>query len=219
MTLKMNRRPLHTRPSPTYPRWKTSAAQSVRRFAVAAASSMCITALGCAGGHSSERVDTPPAPLSEAATEAHTAEDTTTDPTGAPTSDEAAADQEYYEEWISLPARIIFTSGAELSDMARQILLELADILASHPGIVRVRVTGYIYPERETNPMLGLARAQAIVDFLVLNGISRQLFEVASDDQYPRYSGSIDAVMFQRAELSALVRRARPVSQGGDADL
>lgn len=104
-------------------------------------------------------------------------------------------------------------------------LLRLADLLKAHPGY-RVRVEGNTdnIGSARSNERLGLARANAVKDFLVKYGANSNQIATAtrgkSDQKYPGYKGSYSKTdvarwMNRRVVLTVTDEQGRTVSDGG----
>ena len=186
--------PIHTAQRPTYPPWGTRLARSLRQTAIATAVPLLSVALGCAA-------PLPGVPV------------TPSIPTEIQAVQPSPAETETAEEWIDLPVQILFDLGsAELDDEDKAVLREGQVSLESRTDVLRVRVEGFAFLEREPEAGLAVARAEAVVGFFVNDlGMQRELFEVvdAGDGVFHYYATSPDRRQFSRVEFSMLVRRAR----------
>jgi flagellar motor protein MotB len=117
------------------------------------------------------------------------------------------------EEWVRLPVQIVFEEGSALDEADRTVLRGISDAFAVENqtlgrGIVRVRASGYSDLQREQPPGLGMARAEAVVEFFVTErGIPRQFFEVVDMGDGAAAGAAVDQASPSRVELMFLVHR------------
>jgi outer membrane protein OmpA-like peptidoglycan-associated protein len=115
------------------------------------------------------------------------------------------------EEWVRFPNTISYrVHEASVPESAREQLRELRDRLVQD-DVVRVRVAGAAHGESsdEANDQLGLARAEAVVDYFVDQlGLRRDLFEVESyGNRRPlAYVTEADRPEPERVEIMVLIR-------------
>ena len=175
-----------------YPRWDTHLARSFRSTVIVAATSLLTGVLGCAA--------TPPGVMIA--------------PT-VPVDGEAQSEQpaDVREEWVQIPIYIIFDRHASILDDDDEALLhELHDMLSHRTDVLRIRVLGFTIPRDEPESGLALARAEAVIDFMVTElGMPSEMLE-AIDRGGEEPWGDLaptDYPQHRRVELQALVRRER----------
>lgn len=223
----MKRVPVSTTPRPSYPRWGTRAAQSVRRMAVVGASSVILSVLGSASCAATSLRSDEPEVVADTQDEVETASSGPTEiaeveaepsnstpaTAGTPTKaqQQGAQNPEFHEEWVRLPVKIVFEQGSNLDESDHAMLRELMASVNHRTDVVRIRVEGYAIPEWEANHQgLAMARAEKVVDYLVIEGgMSRQFFELADAGGGYSDAGAMDRVQWQRVEFVALIRRSR----------
>ncbi len=117
------------------------------------------------------------------------------------------------EEWMHIPARILFrTSGGELDEEARRVLQEMVATVRSRTDIVRVRIEGHTDSRggEGENEALALERARSVAAYVISLGVPEHMLEpvgygatrpITSD------SSAIDREQNRRVEFSILVRR------------
>lgn len=219
--------PLYLVPRPSYPRWGTGAARSVRRLAVVGASAVILSVLGCAGSAStSSAAETPTVeedieaePVTEIAEVEVTPEigngtsnaSVSTDDAHSKAQSRQEREPGHYDEWIRIPVKIIFEQGSDLDESDHAMLQELMASVVQRTDVIRIRVEGYAIPEWEANHQgLAMARAEKVVDYLVIEGgMSRQFFELVDAGGGYSDAGAMDRVQWQRVEFVALIRRSR----------
>lgn len=190
-------RPIHTAQRPPYPPWCSRLVHSLRRATIVAAATLLPIALSCA------------APLPGVPIAPSVPTETQSDQP----RPEAEEPGEGVEEWVLLPVEIWFEAHChELDDEDRAVLREAQLALEHRADVRRIRVEGHVFLGREPEPGLALARAQAVIDYMVVGlGMSRDLFEATDGGDGVFYNGfaTPDIGQFRRVWLSALVRRAR----------
>ena len=206
----MSLSPVRNAQLPSYPRWGSRLARSLRSMVVLASGSLLAGALSCSGAPLVEPEEASTATVSAAESD---------DPQGVEQADPAAdgdtqeEPSRFTEEWVRLPVYILFEQrGFELDDDDKAMLRELHAALAHRTDVGRIRVEGYVYQDRENVEGLAMSRAEAVVDHLVQeHGMPRELFEVDDRGDGAMYSetGSPDPAYFSRVEFSALIRRER----------
>lgn len=189
-------------PKPTdrrsqYPPRGSLLARALRHTVVATAVSLLLGALGCASASPGATV-APTAPIETPAEPPSPAEEQPTEP---------------FEEWVRLPVQILFWLRRHyLDDSDRAMIREVQMALEQRTDVLRIRVAGHVYLDRESEAGLALARANAVIDYMTDElGMPRDLFEAMDGGDGSMWSEAADpdTNQFRRVEFSMLVRRAR----------
>ena len=115
------------------------------------------------------------------------------------------------EQWVSLPFRITFsTSGNELDEQQRLLLREVTATLSARRDVRKLRVEGHTdsLGADAANEDLSLQRANAVLEFLVSQGVPRTMLEAVgygATRPITSDTSELDRAQNRRVEFSILV--------------